>query len=317
MLKVNFFYYLVGFIMSIIGVMTLLDKTNPKRLTSGVFWCLYGVIFSLGNILPAYIIGFAVIIMCLLAGFAKVTPSRYIDVLAAQKQQQALRLGNKLFIPAITIPSFIIIGTLVFKNLTIDNQLLIEAKNLTIICVALGCILATIFACIISRESPNQAMHEMRRLVDTMGWAIILPQMLAMLGLIFSATGVDKALGLFINNYVNMNWLIVVVTVYVFGSALLTIVMGNAFVAFPIMMGAVGIPSLIVHFAMSPALIAAIGMLSGYCGTLMTPMAANFNIIPAALLELKDRNRVIKVQTPSALLILCANFIFLLIMSKV
>lgn len=31
-------------------------------------------------------------------------------------------------------------------------------------------------------------------------------------------------------------------------------------------------------------------MLSGFCGTLMTPMAANFNIVPAALLELSDRN---------------------------
>ena len=41
---------------------------------------------------------------------------------------------------------------------------------------------------------------------------------------------------------------------------------------------------------------AAIGMLSGFCGTLMTPMAANFNIVPAALLELADRNAVIKAQ---------------------
>ena len=46
---------------------------------------------------------------------------------------------------------------------------------------------------------------------------------------------------------------------------------------------------------------AAIGMFSGYCGTLMTPMAANFNIVPAALLELPDKNAVIKVQVPTAL----------------
>lgn len=37
-------------------------------------------------------------------------------------------------------------------------------------------------------------------------------------------------------------------------------------------------------------------MYAGYCGTLMTPMAANFNIVPAALLELKDKYQVIKVQ---------------------
>jgi uncharacterized membrane protein len=36
-------------------------------------------------------------------------------------------------------------------------------------------------------------------------------------------------------------------------------------------------------------------------------MAANFNIVPAALLELPDKNAVIKVQLPTALLLLAAN----------
>ncbi|MNR60041.1 hypothetical protein D3C85_1814420 [compost metagenome] len=60
-----------------------------------------------------------------------------------------------------------------------------------------------------------------------------------------------------------------------------------------------------------PAVMAAIGMFSGYCGTLLTPMAANFNIVPAALLELPDKNAVIKAQAPTALALLVAN-IFLL-----
>ncbi|WP_333595055.1 5-oxoproline transporter, DUF979 family subunit, partial [Anaerospora hongkongensis] len=45
----------------------------------------------------------------------------------------------------------------------------------------------------------------------------------------------------------------------------------------------------------------------GYCGTLMTPMAANFNIVPAALLDLPDKNGVIKAQIPTALLLLTVN----------
>jgi uncharacterized membrane protein len=56
---------------------------------------------------------------------------------------------------------------------------------------------------------------------------------------------------------------------------------------------------------------AAIGMLSGYCGTLLTPMAANFNIVPAALLELPDKNAVIRAQVPTALTLLVCN-VFLL-----
>ncbi len=51
----------------------------------------------------------------------------------------------------------------------------------------------------------------------------------------------------------------------------------------------------------------AFGMYAGYCGTLMTPMAANFNIVPAALLELKDKYQVIKIQIPTALTLLVVN----------
>lgn len=51
-------------------------------------------------------------------------------------------------------------------------------------------------------------------------------------------------------------------------------------------------------------------MFAGYCGTLMTPMAANFNIVPVALFDLKDMNHVIRVQIPTALFVLA--FIVLL-----
>jgi uncharacterized membrane protein len=52
-------------------------------------------------------------------------------------------------------------------------------------------------------------------------------------------------------------------------------------------------------------------MLAGFCGTLMTPMAANFNLVPAALLELKDQYGVIRAQIPTALPLLAANILIL------
>ena len=66
-------------------------------------------------------------------------------------------------------------------------------------------------------------------------------------------------------------------------------------------------PILIRRFGGDPAAVCAIGMLSGFCGTLMTPLAANFNLVPPALLELKDRYAVIKAQIPTALVLLLAN----------
>jgi uncharacterized membrane protein len=69
------------------------------------------------------------------------------------------------------------------------------------------------------------------------------------------------------------------------------------------------------HFGGSAAVVSAIGMLSGFCGTLMTPMAANFNVVPANLLELPDRdapfNAVIRTQVPTALPLLAANILLM------
>jgi uncharacterized membrane protein len=43
----------------------------------------------------------------------------------------------------------------------------------------------------------------------------------------------------------------------------------------------------------------------------MTPMAANFNIVPAALLELKDQYGVIRAQVATAIPLLIANILIL------
>jgi uncharacterized membrane protein len=154
-------------------------------------------------------------------------------------------------------------------------------------------------------------MRESRRLTEALGWAMVLPQMLAMLGLLFNDAGVGKAVAHLTTAYINMDYRLVAVAVYVLGMALFTIIMGNGFAAFPVMTGGVGVPVLIGQYDANPAVMAAIGMFSGYCGTLMTPMAANFNIVPAALLNLPDKNSVIKAQIPTAVSLLGVNIVLL------
>jgi uncharacterized membrane protein len=156
-----------------------------------------------------------------------------------------------------------------------------------------------------------QGVRELRRLLDAIGWALVLPHLLAVLGLLFTEAGVGKAVAHVVSSYVNMDVRFVAVVVYCVGNAFFTIVMGNGFAAFPVMAGGVGIPVLVGLYHANPALMAAVGMFSAYCGTLMTPMAATFNIVPVALLELRDRNAVIKAQIPTAVPLLVAN-IFLL-----
>ena len=101
------------------------------------------------------------------------------------------------------------------------------------------------------------------------------------------------------------------VAAYCLGMALFTIIMGNAFAAFPVMAAAIGIPLLVEQYGGNPAVIGAVGMLAGFCGTLLTPMAANFNIVPAALLELKDQNAVIRQQVGTAVPLLACNIVII------
>jgi uncharacterized membrane protein len=77
------------------------------------------------------------------------------------------------------------------------------------------------------------------------------------------------------------------------------------------MAAAIGVPLLIRGYGGDPAVIGAVGMLAGFCGTLMTPMAANFNLVPAALLELKNPYAVIRAQVPTAIPLLAANIAIL------
>jgi uncharacterized membrane protein len=91
--------------------------------------------------------------------------------------------------------------------------------------------------------------------------------------------------------------------------AAFTMIMGNAFAAFPVLTAGLGAPLIVGRFGGDPAIMGAIGMLAGYCGTLMTPMAAH-NIVPTALLRLPP-GAVIRAQTPTALFVLAANIVLM------
>ena len=154
-------------------------------------------------------------------------------------------------------------------------------------------------------------MQEGRRLIDSIGWAAVLPQMLAALGVLFAAAGIGDAIGSLAGMVIPEGNLLITVAIFTVGMALFTMIMGNAFAAFPVMAAAIGVPLLIVQHGGNPAVVGAVGMLAGFCGTLMTPMAANFNLVPAALLELKDQYGVIRAQIMTALPLLALNTIII------
>ncbi|GCB03401.1 DUF979 domain-containing protein [Ralstonia sp. SET104] len=310
-LSINYLYWLAGIILTITALMTFADKDHPRRWTTGLFWAIFAAIFLIGDKIPPIVVGAGAVLMALLAGTGGVTLGKHGELPAEERRASAKRLSNRLFIPALTIPLVTVIGSVFLKDIKIGGDLLLDPKNQTFVSLGLGCIISLALACWLMRDTPVQAMRESRRLTESLGWALVLPQMLAMLGLVFADAGVGKAVAHLTTAYINMDYRLVAVIVYCVGMALFTVIMGNGFAAFPVMTGGVGVPILVGVFHGNPAVMAAIGMFSGYCGTLLTPMAANFNIVPAALLELSDKNAVIKAQVPTALLLLAANIALL------
>ncbi len=157
------------------------------------------------------------------------------------------------------------------------------------------------------REPPRVAVREAHGLLDALGWALVLPLVLAMLGAVFTKAGVGDVVARLVGMGIPVGNAFACVAAYALGMAAFTIVMGNAFAAFPVMTAGVALPLLVGRHGAEPGSLVALGMLSGYCGTLLTPMAANFNIVPAALLELQDKNAVIRMQVATALPLLALN----------
>src|SRR3569623_1769430 len=159
--------------------------------------------------------------------------------------------------------------------------------------------------------TPMAGVDEGARLANAIGWALVLPQMLAALGAVFAAAGIGTTIGTLAGGIIPQGSVFLAVLLYALGMVVFSVIMGNAFAAFPVMVAAIGVPILIHGDGGNAAVIGAVGMLAGYCGTLMTPMAANFNIVPAALLELKSQYAVIRAQVPTALALLAANILIL------
>ncbi|KGQ63594.1 DUF979 domain-containing protein [Gallibacterium anatis] len=319
LLSINGVYYLIGFVVMILVVMTLSDKANPKRFTTALFWFLFGSTFLFtdlmidlfGKSITYRIVGIEVIIIALLAGCGLVGKGHYPMSNDQQREQSAIKLGNWLFLPALLIPIVTVISTVGLKGISVGGIFLLDQKYLTLASLCIACITAILVGWKLTGGTPLHAIRQSRRLVDTIGWAAILPQMLAMLGGVFVAANTGDSVQKVVSLFIDPNNRFLLVLTYCVGMALFTMVMGNAFAAFPVLSAGIALPFLVLTHQADPAPLFAIGMYAGYCGTLMTPMAANFNIVPAALLELQDKYQVIKVQIPSAVSILIANILLM------
>ena len=306
MIGLPWLYALAGSMFAAFALLSAFDRGNPKRFGNAAFWGLLAVSFFAGDRLGDFGNGILVLCLVALAGFHAL--GRGAPHTSTEEERGALaeRFGNKLFLPALVIPATALLGTFLLKD-----SGLIDPKQVTLISLGLGVLLALAVCFAWLRPPALAPLQEGRRLMDSVGWAAVLPQMLAALGAVFALAGVGEVVGGIAEEIIPEGNLFAAVATFAVGMALFTMIMGNAFAAFPVMTAAIGLPILIRDYGGEPAIIAAIGMLAGFCGTLMTPMAANFNIVPAVLLELKDQNGVVKTQVGTAIPLFLVNLLLI------
>ncbi len=298
-------YWLLGAYFALIAARAWRDRSRTSRWARTGFFAVLALLYLAGDWIPPALAGVGVLALALIAGFG-------LPVMSAIAPAASGASGRpRLLAPVLAIPAITIVLTLSLPLLKVDGQALFAGSAPALFGLTIACLLALVLALAVTREGPMVALARGGDLLEAIGWAVLLPLLLAVLGTLFAKAGVGDALAQAIGAVVPLDVRWVAILAYGLGMALLTMAMGNAFAAFPVIAGGIGLPFLVQVHGADPAPLAAIGMLSGYCGTLMTPMAANFNLVPVALLDLKDRNAVIRAQVPTAIPLLGANLILL------
>ena len=280
-------YILCGVVLLVSGVYSYLDKENPKRYGSSAFWIIFGFLFIGGPYVNPAIVGGLLLVMGVLSATKSVSLATFTTSTDEFREKQAHKIGNTLFIPAG------LIGVIAFSIAQFT-------KLGGLVGLGLGALISLGVTMVVTKEKMDKIPYDSSRILQQMGPTVILPQLLGSLGSVFAKAGVGTVIAGIMGSVVPEGNILAGVAVYCLSMAIFTMIMGNAFAAFAVITAGIGYPFVIAQGG-NPAVVGAMGLTAGYCGTLLTPMGANFNIVPASILEMKNKNGVILKQVGVAL----------------
>lgn len=307
----EFFYALCG----LVSFDTALRATKNKeaRIGTSLFWCLLGIIFMFGKIIPSVVTGALLVVMGCLTVTKQVKMGNFVESTPEFRKASSEKVGNMIFLPAVSIGLMALV--LSFVKYTVVTDGVASSKSLDgAVMTGTACLVALLLAIFVCKPKVSETRSDTSRLLMQVGASCLLPQLLGALGSVFREAGVGEVISQIISSVVPSGNIVIGVIVYVLGMVIFTMIMGNAFAAFTVITIGIGYPFVIAQGG-NPAVIGALGMTAGYCGTLMTPMAANFNIVPCAVLETKDQKwAVIKAQIPMALIMIVIHIVLMLVL---
>ena len=298
----NVVWVIIGLITIYAGIKNLLDKENPSRVGTAVFWCSFGIVCGFGSWLPAKVSGALVLIMCLPPIFKKVKIGKTDNPTKEHTEQQFKKIGMKIFVPAFSVAVCSLFFAL-FSNMS------------SMVAITVGVIVAMILlmAFDAKQNKPAVFLNDSERFLGITGPLSMLPQLLGCLGGVFTAAGVGDVIAQLVEKIVPKGNVNIGIIVYAIGMVLFTMIMGNAFAAITVMTVGIGAPFVLAYGA-NPVVIGMLALTCGYCGTLLTPMAANFNILPVAILNMKNRWGAIKNQVLVAIIMLVFQICYMIVL---
>ena len=298
----NVVWVIIGLITIYAGIKNPLDKENPSRVGTAVFWCSFGIVCGFGSWLPAKVSGALVLIMCLPPIFKKVKIGKTDNPTKEHTEQQFKKIGMKIFVPAFSVAVCSLFFAL-FSNMS------------SMVAITVGVIVAMILlmAFDAKQNKPAVFLNDSERFLGITGPLSMLPQLLGCLGGVFTAAGVGDVIAQLVEKIVPKGNVNIGIIVYAIGMVLFTMIMGNAFAAITVMTVGIGAPFVLAYGA-NPVVIGMLALTCGYCGTLLTPMAANFNILPVAILNMKDRWGAIKNQVLVAIFMLVFQICYMIVL---
>ncbi len=276
------FYVCVGLLMYLVAFNIIKDANSPARIGTTLFWGILGTIFTFGSLLPGTLVGALLIVIGILTATKQVKMGKVNAPQPSFSMEQAKALGNKVFIPSLTIAALVI---LIAKFTSYSGT----------VAIGIAAFVTVIITMLLTKANGKAVAEESNRMLQAVGVTAILPQLLAALGSLFTAAGVGDVIANNISQFIPEGNVLIGVAAYCIGMALFTMIMGNAFAAFSVITVGIGVPFVFMQGG-NIVVCSALALTAGYCGTLLTPMAANFNMLPVALLNIKNKNAVIKHQ---------------------
>ena len=297
-------YFIIGLLCIYCGVKNLKDKENPEPLGTFIFWAVLGVVLALGRWLPSLVSGILVVVMCIPAILKKVKKGAVSAATKAETEATYEKIGMKIFVPTLSI------GVLAVVCAITGMGIGLSALN----GVALGVLVAIILLMIMNRDNkPSTFLNDSERMLSTVGPLSMLPMLLACLGSVFTTAGVGDVISDLVSHIIPEGNVNAGIVVYAIGMMLFTMIMGNAYAAITVMTVGIGYPFVLAHGA-NPVVIGMLALTCGFCGTLCTPMAANFNTVPVALLDMKKPMGVIKNQVPVAIIMMVVQIVMMILL---